>query len=43
MEKHLWTGSFFMSTVGNVSKNIVEDYIKNQKQRPIGRSKKSKH
>lgn len=42
-KKHLWTGSFFMSTVGNVSKNIVEAYIKNQKQRPIGRPKKSSH
>lgn len=27
---HLWTGSFFMSTVGNVSKDIVAAYIKNQ-------------
>lgn len=42
-KKHLWTSSFFMSTVGNVSKNIVENYIKNQKQRPIGRPKKSCH
>lgn len=40
-KKHLWTDSFFMSTVGNVSKNIVEEYIKNQKQRSIGRPKKS--
>ena len=32
-----------MSAVGNVSKNIVEEYIKNQKQRLIGRSKKSNH
>ena len=27
---HLWTPSFFMSTVGNVSKEIVAEYIKNQ-------------
>jgi len=32
-----------MSAVGNVSKNIVEDYIKNQKRRSIGRPKKSNH
>lgn len=32
-----------MSAVGNVSKNIVEEYIKNQKRRPIGRPKKSSH
>lgn len=27
---HLWTGSFFMSTIGNVSKEIVAEYIDNQ-------------
>ena len=27
---HLWSNTFFMSTIGNVSKNIVEEYIKNQ-------------
>ena len=27
---HLWSPSFFMSTVGNVSKEIVAEYIKNQ-------------
>lgn len=27
---HLWTNSFFMSTIGNVSKNIVSQYIKDQ-------------
>jgi hypothetical protein len=32
-----------MRTVGNVSKNIVEEYIKNQKQRLIGRPKTSSH
>lgn len=30
---HLWTGSFFMSTVGNVSKEIVAEYIENQMQK----------
>lgn len=40
---HLWTGSFFMSTVGNVSKEIVAEYIENQmqkniKKRPLKRS-----
>ena len=32
---HLWTGSFFMSTVGNVSKEIVAEYIENQIQKSI--------
>ena len=32
---HLWTGSFFMSTVGNVSKEIVAEYIENQMQKSI--------
>ena len=27
---HLWSPSFFMSTIGNVSKEIVAEYIKNQ-------------
>lgn len=27
---HLWSPSFFMSTVGNVSKRIVENYLENQ-------------
>lgn len=26
---HLWSGSYFMSTLGNVSKHIVKEYIKN--------------
>lgn len=28
---HLWHSSYFVSTTGNVSTNIVSDYIKNQK------------
>lgn len=32
---HLWKGSFFMSTVGNVSKEIVAEYIENQIQKSI--------
>ena len=27
---HLWSGSFFMSTVGNVSKDVVDAYIRDQ-------------
>lgn len=27
---HLWSGSFFMSTVGNVSKAVVDAYIRDQ-------------
>ena len=27
---HLWSNTFFMNTIGNVSEDIVEQYIKNQ-------------
>lgn len=27
---HLWSSNFFMSTVGDISNNIVEQYIQNQ-------------
>lgn len=27
---HLWSNSYFMSTLGNMSKDVVERYIKNQ-------------
>lgn len=27
---HLWTNSFFMSTIGNISKKIVAQYIRDQ-------------
>ena len=27
---HLWSNSYFMSTLGNMSKDIVEKYIQNQ-------------
>lgn len=27
---HLWSSSFFMSTIGDVSKEVVEKYIENQ-------------
>ncbi|MDN6842525.1 MAG: transposase [Staphylococcus equorum] len=27
---HLWSPSFFMSTLGNMSKDVVEQYIQNQ-------------
>ena len=29
-EGHLWSPSFFMSTIGNMSKDIVKKYIENQ-------------
>ena len=28
--QHLWSSSYFVRTVGNVSKNIVDNYIQNQ-------------
>nr|WP_218029748.1 transposase [Halolactibacillus alkaliphilus] len=28
--RHLWSRSYFMSTLGNVSKHIAKDYIDNQ-------------
>ena len=31
---HLWNGSYFVSTTGNVSTDIINDYIKNQKDQP---------
>lgn len=30
---HLWSPSYFMSTIGNVSKEIVSQYIENQMQK----------
>lgn len=27
---HIWTRSYYMSTVGNMSKEVVERYINNQ-------------
>ena len=27
---HLWSNTFFMSTIGNVNDNIINQYIKNQ-------------
>ena len=32
---HLWSETYFMSTVGNVSKDIVQTYIKNQMRNSI--------
>lgn len=41
---HLWSPSFFMSTIGNVSKEIVASYIENQMQKQhILKSKKTHH
>ncbi|RXT17792.1 IS200/IS605 family transposase, partial [Lacticaseibacillus chiayiensis] len=28
---HLWSPSYYMSTLGNMSKDVVENYINNQK------------
>lgn len=32
---HLWSPSYFMSTIGNVSKEIVAQYIENQMQKAL--------
>ena len=34
---HLWTNSFFMSTIGNVSKNIISQYIKDQMKKSVNK------
>ena len=39
-KKHLWTNSFLMTTLGNISESVITDYIEDQKERPIGRPKK---
>lgn len=31
---HLWAPSYFVGTTGNISTNIVSEYIKNQKDQP---------
>lgn len=36
---HLWSGSFFMSTVGNVSKAVVDEYIRDQMSKKLSSSK----
>lgn len=36
---HLWSPSFFMSTIGNVSKEVVAKYIENQMLKSVGRGK----
>ncbi|RXT58084.1 transposase, partial [Lacticaseibacillus chiayiensis] len=28
---HLWSPSYYMSTLGNMNKDVVENYINNQK------------
>lgn len=38
-KKLLWNPSFFMSTIDNVSKDIVANYIENQMLKSIGRGK----
>ncbi|ARA99894.1 hypothetical protein B5C32_00205, partial [Limosilactobacillus fermentum] len=32
---HLWSPSYYMSTLGNMSKEVVEQYINNQKYNEI--------
>ncbi|WP_318766541.1 IS200/IS605 family transposase [Lactiplantibacillus carotarum] len=34
---HLWSSSYYMSTLGNMSKDVVEQYIKNQKYNALKR------
>lgn len=36
---HLWSPSFFISTIGNVSKNIVQEYIKSQMKKTLKNKK----
>lgn len=38
-KKLLWNPSFFMSTIDNVSKDIVANYIENQMLKSIGHGK----
>lgn len=38
---HLWSNTFFMNTIGNVNKDIIEQYIKNQMKNSL-EAKKSK-
>lgn len=35
---HLWTDSFYMSTVGNVSKDIVKQYIESQMKEKLSKT-----
>ena len=37
---HLWSNSYYMSTLGDMSKNVVEKYISNQRNKKSNRGKK---
>ena len=37
---HLWSNSYYMSTLGDMSKNVVEKYISNQRTEKSNRGKK---
>ncbi|MCG4639967.1 transposase, partial [Phocaeicola dorei] len=36
---HLWSPSYYMSTLGNMSKDVVENYINNQKYNALQKKK----
>ena len=36
---HLWPHSYYMSTLGNMSKDVVENYINNQKYNTLQKKK----
>ena len=37
---HLWSHSYYMSTLGNMSKDVVENYINNQKYNALQKKKR---
>lgn len=37
---HLWSPSYYMSTLGNMSKDVVENYINNQKYNALQKKKR---
>ncbi|WP_334116958.1 IS200/IS605 family transposase [Ligilactobacillus sp.] len=36
---HLWSPGYYMSTLGNMSKDVVENYINNQKYNALQKKK----
>ena len=37
---HLWSPSYYMSTIGNMNKDVVENYINNQKYNALQKKKR---
>ena len=37
---HLWSPSYYMSTLGNMNKDVVENYINNQKYNALQKKKR---